>query len=140
MVEPGSIVARGMPHQSAWLCISRLGISMLVQMILVPTFVLVGLTFLLLFWNGSGRSKPAEGDWFAYHLQMLFYVLVVLAIQTRHADLIMVMLAWVFVVLQVFQAGFLVSASARGSLFFLSGALILLAMWLYFAIRVLFLI
>lgn len=113
---------------------------MLVQMILVPTFVLVGLTFLLLFWNGSGRSKPAEGDWFAYHLQMLFYVLVILAIQTRHADLIMVMLAWVFVVLQVFQAGFLLSASARGSLFFISGALILLAMWLYFAIRVLFLI
>jgi hypothetical protein len=50
------------------------------------------------------------------------------------------MLAWVFVVLQVFQAGFLISANARGSLFFISGALILLAMWLYFAIRVLFLI
>lgn len=113
---------------------------MLVQMILVPTFVLVGLTFLLLFWSGSGRPKPAEGDWFAYHLQMLFYVLVVLAIQTRHADLILVMLAWVFVVLQVFQAGFLITANSRGSLFFISGALILLAMWLYFAIRVLFLI
>lgn len=113
---------------------------MLVQMILMPTFVLVGLTFLLMFWNGSGKPKPAENDWFAYHLQMLFYVLVVLAIETRHADLIMVMLAWVFVVLQVFQTGFLVASNARGSLFFISGALILLAMWLYFAIRVLFLI
>ena len=114
---------------------------MLVQMILVPTFVLVGLTFLLIFWRGSGRSKPAEGDWFGYHLHTLFYVLVVLAIETRHADLIVVMLAWVFVVVQICQAGFLVSAAeARGSLFFVAGALVLLAMWLYFALRVLFLI
>jgi len=115
---------------------------MMIQMILVPTFVLVGLTFALLFWRGNDGSKPAaNGDWFAYHLHTLFYVVVVLAIETRHADLIMVLLAWVFVVLQIFQAGFLVSAAnSRGSLFFVSGALILLAMWLYFAIRVLFLI
>ncbi|MBR2119165.1 MAG: hypothetical protein IJ935_10990 [Afipia sp.] len=115
---------------------------MMIQMILLPTFVLVGLTFLVLFWRGSDAAKPAaNGDWFNYHLHTLFYVVVVLAIQTRHADLIMVLLAWVFVVLQVFQAGFLVtSANSRGSLFFISGALILLAMWLYFAIRVLFLI
>ncbi|MGL5166520.1 MAG: hypothetical protein ACRC9K_11595 [Afipia sp.] len=115
---------------------------MMVQMLLLPTFVLVGLTFLLLFWRGRDGAKPAaNGDWFNYHLHTLFYALVVLAIETRHADLIMVMLAWVFVVLQVFQAGFLVTtANSRGSLFFISGALILLAMWLYFAIRVLFLI
>ncbi len=113
---------------------------MMVQMILLPTFVLVGLTFLVLFWRGSDAAKPA-GDWFGYHLHTLFYAVIVLAIETRHADLIMVMLAWVFVVLQVFQAGFLVTtANSRGSLFFISGALILLAMWLYFAIRVLFLI
>ncbi len=115
---------------------------MMVQMILLPTFVLVGLTFLALFWRGSDAPKPAaSGDSFGYHPHVLFYVVVVLAIQTRHADLIMVMLAWVFVFLQVFQAGFLVTAAnSRGSLFFISGALILLAMWLYFAIRVLFLI
>lgn len=114
---------------------------MMIQMILVPTFVLVGLTFLVLFWRGSVATKPASDDWFGYYLHTLFYVVVVLAIETRHADLIMVLLAWVFVVLQVFQAGFLVSnASSRGSMFFISGALILLAMWVYFAIRVLFLI
>jgi hypothetical protein len=114
---------------------------MLIQMVLVPTFVLVGLTFLLIFWRGSERPKHPEGDWFGYHLHTLFYVLVVLAIETHHADLIVVMLAWVFVVVQICQAGFLVSASeARGSLFFVASALVLLAMWLYFAIRVLFLI
>jgi hypothetical protein len=116
--------------------------QMMIQMILLPTFVLVGLTFLVLFWRGNDGTKPAaNGDWFNYHLHTLFYVAVVLALQTRHADLIMVLLAWVFVVLQVFQAGFLVTtANSRGSLFFISGALILLAMWIYFAIRVLFLI
>lgn len=114
---------------------------MMLQMILLPTFVLAGVTFLTLFWRGSDAAKPADGDWFNYHLHTLFYVVVVLAIETRHADLIMVLLAWVFVALQVFQAGFLVTtANARGSLLFISGALILMAMWLYFAIRVLFLI
>jgi hypothetical protein len=115
---------------------------MMIQMILLPTFLLVGLTFLVLFWRGNDAAKPAaNGDWFGYYLHTLFYVVIVLAIETRHADLIMVLLAWVFVVLQVFQAGFLIStANARGSLVFISGALILLAMWLYFAIRVLFLI
>lgn len=111
-------------------------------MILLPTFLLVGVTFLVLFWRGNDGTRPARNDdWFGYHLHVLFYVLVALAIETRHADLIVVLLAWVFVVLQVFQAGFLVTtANSRGSLFFISGALILLAMWLYFAIRVLFLI
>lgn len=115
---------------------------MMIQMILLPTFVLVGLTFALLFWRGRDGARPAaEGDWFGYHLHALFYVVVVLAIETRHADLIMVLLAWVFVALQIFQAGFLVTAAnSRGSLFFVSGALVVLAMWLYFAIRVLFLI
>jgi hypothetical protein len=113
---------------------------MMVQMVLLPTFVLVGLTFVVLFWRGSDGTKPAgSGDWFSYHLHAMFYALVTLAIETRHADLIVVLLAWVFVALQIFQAGFL-AANTRGSLFFISGALVLLAMWLYFAIRVLFLI
>lgn len=111
-------------------------------MLLLPTFVLVGLTFVLLFWRGREGAQPAaSGDWFNFHLHAMFYVLVALAIETRHADLIVVLLAWVFVVLQIFQAGFLVSAAnSRGSAFFTASALVLLAVWLYFAIRVLFLI
>lgn len=113
---------------------------MMIQMVLLPVFVLAGLTFLILFWRGNNGAKPADSDRSGYHLHVLFYVLVALAIETRHADLVVVLLAWVFVVLQVFQAGLLVSATAsRGSLF-IAGALVLFAMWLYFAIRVLFLI
>jgi hypothetical protein len=111
---------------------------MMIQMVLLPTFVLVGLTFLLLFWRGSDAAKPSDAG-LSYHLHAMFYVLVALTIETRHADLIIVLLAWVFVVLQIFQAGFVV-ANGRSSAFFVSGALVLLAMWLYFAIRVLFLI
>jgi hypothetical protein len=118
---------------------------MLVQMILVPTFVLVALTLLQFFWAGrsapAGRAEPVDGGRFADLLHVLFYVLIVLAIQTRHADLIIVLLAWVFVVLQIFRAGFLISSvKSDGSLFFTASALVMLAMWLYFAIRVLFLI
>lgn len=113
---------------------------MMIQMILLPTFVLAGLTFLILFWRGNDGAKPAESDWFSYHLHVLFYVLVALAIETRHADLVVVLLAWVFVALQVFQAGFLVSTATSRRSLFIAGALVLLAMWLYFAIRVLFLI
>lgn len=112
---------------------------MMIQMVLIPTFILVGLTFFALFWRGNNARPEANGDWFGYHLHTLFYVLVALAIQTRHADLVIVLLAWVFVVLQIFQAGFLTtSTNSRG--IFIAGALVLLAMWVYFAIRILFLI
>ncbi|MBN9586740.1 MAG: hypothetical protein BGN84_16725 [Afipia sp. 62-7] len=111
---------------------------MMIQGLLLPTFVLAGLTFLILFWRG--RQSPAEGDSFNY-LHVLFYALVALTIETHHADLVIVLLAWVFVVLQIFQAGFLVAATGgRSTSFFIAAALVLLAMWLYFAIRVLFLI
>lgn len=113
---------------------------MMIQMLLLPTFVLVGLTFLVLFWRGNdGPKAAASSDGLGYHLHTLFYVLVALAIQTRHADLVVVLLAWVFVALQIFQAGFL-APSANGRGLFIASALVLLAMWVYFAIRILFLV
>ncbi len=116
---------------------------MLYQSILLPVFVLVALTFAVLFWTGRRLSLaggPADGGGsFNYHLHTLFYVLIAYAITLRQADLIMLLLAWVFVVIQGFHAGLFVRASdARGSSFFVAGALVLLAMWVYFAIRVLF--
>lgn len=109
---------------------------MMIQGILLPVFVLVGLTFLSLFWSGRG-GRPDDASWENYRFHVLFYVLAALAIETRHADLILVLLAWVFVALQVFLAGFFATGtSARG--LFIAGALVLLAMWAYFAIRVLF--
>jgi len=116
---------------------------MLYQNILLPVFVLVALSFAVVFWTGrklslSGGPPEAEGS-FNYHLHTLFYVLVAYAITLRHADLVLVLLSWVFVVVQIFHAGLFVSASgSRGSSFFIAGALVLLAMWVYFAIHILF--
>lgn len=117
---------------------------MLTQMILIPVFVLVALTFAMLYWTGRDTSiaggpgsNKADGGFNSHHT--LFYVLVALAIPLRHADLIMVLLAWVFVAIQLFRAGLFVSArDAQGSSFFAAGALVLLAMWIYFAFRILF--
>jgi hypothetical protein len=117
-------------------------------MILLPVFVLVGLTFVVFFWTGSGRG-PAAGRSAAaveetlfdpLQLSMLFYVLVALASPLRHMDFILVALSWVFVVIRFFHAGvFVTSSNARNrSLTYYSGALVLLAMWLYFALRILF--
>jgi hypothetical protein len=115
---------------------------MLYQNILLPVFVLVALTFGVLFWTGRRLSLaggPAAEGSFNYHLHTLFYVLVAYSLTLRQADLIMVLLAWVFVVIQVFHAGLFVRASdTRGSSFFIAGALVLLAMWVYFALHILF--
>jgi hypothetical protein len=120
---------------------------MMIEGILLPVFVLVALTFGLLFWNGGWRSgdvTPANrsGTGTAIddplRLDMLFYVLVALILPLRHAGLVMVMLAWVFVITRFVHAGVLVSGGAgnRG-LAYISSALVLLAMWVYFALSIL---
>jgi hypothetical protein len=119
---------------------------MMVQGILLPVFVLVGLTFALLFWTGatrrSGLASGADAGTAIYdplQLATLFYVLVALVLPLRHADLVMVLLAWVFVVTRFVYAGVLVASRGERnrSLAYLSGALVLLAMWVYFALRIL---
>jgi hypothetical protein len=122
---------------------------MMYQGILLPVFVLVGLTFALLFWTGSSRSSlsgrgasPAEAATAIYdplQLATLFYVVVALAMPLRQADLVMVMLAWVFVITRLVYAGVLVSTGGERnrSPAYISGALVLLAMWVYFALRIL---
>lgn len=115
---------------------------MMYQGILLPVFVLVALTFAVLFWQGRRpvfEGGPAGGA-FNYHLHTLFYVVVALALPLRQADLVMVLLAWVFLVVQALHAGVLIRSAgegSRGSLF-IAGALVLLAMWVYFALRILF--
>jgi len=116
---------------------------MMYQGILLPVFVLVALTLGVLFSTGRRSSLtggPAQG-WFNYHLHTLFYVVVALAMPLRQADLVMVLLAWVFVVLQILDAGIFIRSSgeaAHGGSLFIAGALVLLAMWVYFALRILF--
>jgi len=120
---------------------------MSVQWVLLPVFVMVGLTFALLF--GRRRASPANREskisdiaFDQFGLPVLFYVLIALALPIRHADLIIVMLSWVFVVTRFVHAGILMSSdnSRQRSLAWLSGALVLLAMWVYFALKILLLI
>src|SRR5215471_1889981 len=97
--------------------------AMPVQQVLLPLFLEVILTFGLLFWLAPLRTRDVssgttrfedialrEPNWSQRSLQVaysysnqfelpvLFYVLTILAWVTRHADLIFVVLAWIFVI------------------------------------------
>jgi hypothetical protein len=140
---------------------------MSVQMVLLPVFVLVGLTFFLLLWTAGARRGALVGgqtkvrdialgqpNWPAratqvgncymnqFELPLLFYILIALALPLRHADLVIVMLSWVFVVCRFAHAGIFVSSNDlnQRSLTWFAGALVLFAMWLYFALKILLLI
>jgi hypothetical protein len=102
---------------------------MSLQAVLLPLFVEVILTFVLMLWMGalrggdfrSGAAKPAdvalrEPNWprrtmqaansFSnqFELPVLFYVLTILVWVTRHAGYLFVVLAWLFVICRVLQA------------------------------------
>ena len=140
---------------------------MSIQMVLLPVFVLVGLTFALLFWMagahrqalvGGGTRIPdialGQPNWpvratqigncFSnqFELPLLFYILIALAAPLRHADLVIVLLSWVFVVTRFVHAGIFVSSNDLGqrSMAWFAGVLVLFAMWLYFALKILLLI
>ena len=138
---------------------------MTVDAILLPLFVQVWLTFFLLFWMGSvrvaalRRREVAMSDialrqpaWperptriaNAFHNQLelpiLFYVLVILALFTRKADTLFVVLAWMFVTARLGHAAIHVTRNdvQRRFYAFLVGAIILLIMWIIFALRIFF--
>ncbi len=77
-----------------------------------------------------------------FELPVLFYVLIALALPIRHADLVIVMLSWVFVVTRFVHAGIFVSSNDlnQRSLAWFAGVLVLLVMWVYFALKILLLI
>jgi hypothetical protein len=137
---------------------------MSIQAILLPLFVEVSLTLLLLLWLAvlrrndftSGAVSPSkialrEPNWpvrtqqVAYsfsnqfELPVLFYVLTILEIITRHADFVFVVLAWIFVVMRLGQAYVHTTSNVvlhRGT-FYVVGALVLIAMWVIFMVRIL---
>jgi hypothetical protein len=140
---------------------------MSIPMILLPVFVQVFLTFALLMGMAvsrgtalsSGQTKPRDvasgqanwpartaqlGDCFAnqFEVPVLFYVLITLALPLRHADLIIVMLSWVFVVTRFAHAGIFVTSNdvRTRSLAWFAGAIVVFVMWLYFALKILLLI
>ena len=137
---------------------------MTVQMVLLPVFVLVGLAFFLLIWMGASRrqalvsgqtkvrdivlgqknwpERPTQiGNCFANQFEMpiLFYVLIAIALPLRRTDLVIVLLSWVFVVTRFVHAGIFVTSNDlnQRSLAWFAGALVLFAMWVYFALKIL---
>ena len=138
---------------------------MSVQAVLSPVFVQVGLTFALLFWMGRSRlgalragairirdialRQPAWPERptqiaNAFHNQLelpvLFYVLVAFALLTRKADLVFVVMAWVYVATRLFHAYVFVTTNNVPKRFqaFIAGTLVLLVMWVIFAARIIF--
>lgn len=126
---------------------------MSVQMILLPVFVLVGLAFALLFGMAGARAGTMKsnqgwsaranqfGDCFSnqFELPVLFYVLIALGLPLRKIDLVLVLLSWVFVVMRFAHAGIFVTSNNirhRASAW-LAGVIVLLAMWFYFALKIL---
>ena len=138
---------------------------MSVASILLPVFVQVALTFVLLMRLGSGRLRTlsagktkvrdialGESNWPAdvtqvgncfnnqFQLPMLFYVLVVLALFLHKADLLFVIMSWIFVISRVVHAGVHITSNNVNQRFaaYTVGMVVLLLMWAIFAVRILF--
>jgi hypothetical protein len=117
---------------------------MSVQMVLLPVFVLVALTLGMVFWTGrrsatAGRNEASDAPYQASQLDLLFYALIALGLPLRKIDLALVCLSWVFVVTRFLLAGIFLGGNGRSQAW-LAGALVLLAMWFYFALRMLLLL
>lgn len=137
---------------------------MSIQSVLFPLFVQVTLTFVLLFWMAGARfAAVRRGDVYprdvalrepnwpkhetqianAYHNQLelpvLFYVLTILVIITRHADFLFVVLAWLFVALRLVHAYIHLTSNRLGRRFvpFAASAVVLAVMWAIFILSML---
>jgi hypothetical protein len=137
---------------------------MSLQAVLLPLFVEVILTFVLMLWMGalrggdfrSGAVRPAdvalrEPRWpqrtsqaaysFSnqFELPVLFYVLTILVWVTRHAGYVFVILAWIFVICRVLQAYVHVTSNAYRwrSSFYSIGAVVIMVMWAIYIVEVL---
>ncbi len=139
---------------------------MTIQMVLLPVFLQVALTLALIFWmaferTGSVRRgetkirdialrQPAWPERATkisncfdsqFQLPLLFYVLVIFAWITRQADLIFVVMAWVFVLSRLAHAYIHTTSNHVPTRFraYAVGLIVLTLMWIIFALRILIL-
>lgn len=137
---------------------------MSVAEVLLPVFAHVLLVFVLVFWMGKERRSAlvsrevqlrdialGEPNWPTkatqlanclrnqFEFPVLFYALVALALPLRQADLLFVLLSWVFVVTRYAHAGIFVTSNnvKHRSLAFSAGVVVLLLMWIVFALKIL---
>ena len=132
---------------------------MSVQAVLLPVFVLIGLAFTLLMGMAVARTRSLrsgetrfedialrEPNWSAratqiancfsnqFEVPVLFYILIALALPLLRADLVIVVLSWVFVITRFVHAGIFVTSNnvpQRGLAWF-AGVVVMLVMWIYF--------
>ena len=135
---------------------------MLIQAILLPLFVQVLLVFAIGFVMAKRHNdafkagthirdialrepnwpKPALQAAYSYanqfELPVLFYVAVIVAIITRHADIIEVALAWVFVLCRYVQAFIHVTSNQvrHRAIWFGLSALAAMIMWIWLAFQI----
>lgn len=135
-----------------------------IQFVLLPLFVQVALTLVLMSWMGIARARDlrsgvvhprdialGEPKWpppttqiancFSnqFELPVLFYVLTILSIMTKHADIVFVVLAWVFVLSRLGHAYIHTTSNRvmrRGRMYGV-GALALIIAWVVFMVRIL---
>lgn len=139
---------------------------MSVAAVLLPVFVQIALTFALLFWTGRSRfaavragtvrpnevalgqhAWPEKPTQIAncynnqFQLPVLFYLLVAFAMITNSAGLLFVLLSWVFVLSRLWHA--YIHTTSNNLLWrfraFLVGLVVLIVMWVAFALRILIL-
>jgi hypothetical protein len=140
------------------------GSGMNLHDILLPVFVQVALIIVLAFVMGArrlavvrarqvraGEVSMGERAWPApaqrasnafsnqFELPVLFFALVPLVIITRKADLIYVVLSWIFVLSRIVHAGVYVTTNHVPYRFaaYTIGAVALVLLWIEFAIRIL---
>jgi hypothetical protein len=138
--------------------------EMTVQAVLLPLFVQVALTFVMLGMTGRARvasvkrgdimikdialgqpnwpeqpTKVANSYHNQFQLPVLFYVVVILALVSRTADLLFVILSWAFVVTRLGHAYVHITSNRVSQRFyvFAAGFAVLVAIWIIFAVRIL---
>jgi hypothetical protein len=137
---------------------------MSIQAVLLPLFVQVILTFVLLVWTarlrvgavrrgdvhprdvalrepnwGKRETQIANAYQNQLELPVLFYVLTILAWITKQADLLFVALAWVFVALRLLHVVIHITSNHLSRRFaaFAASVVVLAIMWVIFMLRIL---
>ena len=135
---------------------------MSIQFALVPLFVQVLLVFILMIWMAKERQTALrrgevhprdialrEPKWppkamqvancFSnqFEIPVLFYVVTILALITRQADLLFVLLSWVFVILRYIHAFIHTTSNRvpRRGLVYGLGVVIVFALWVELALH-----
>ena len=134
------------------------------KLLLLPALIHVGLVFFLVFMTGSGRvaaarrgevrlkdialdaskwpdhlRKRANNYQNQFELPVLFYALIAFSLATRLVDAVQVIFAWVFLITRLVHTYIHIGRNVVIDRFyaFVASVVALLAMWVWFALRIL---